>query len=275
MSSRKYPRNEVMSVSNKPMLRRQQILNALKQSPICSPLQLAEMTGVSTETIRKDLDALSANGQIIKVHGGVALAATDTHEIPFDLRVTQHAAEKAAIAKAALQLVVPDDVIILEGCTTNLELARALTANLELLESLVVITNSLPIAALFGSGYMCHKFFFLGGWINPLQYNSHGNQTAAMLEGFHLNKAFLSGAALSDDYVISAYYDDDLLFQRAAMKAAKQTVLMLDHSKFGQSAILAVAPLSEVDYLVSDKRLSTQEHADITKRLDVRWVQAS
>lgn len=255
--------------------RRRQILELLAQSRICSPIQLASATQVSTETIRKDLDALANEGIIIKVHGGVALAdGGPPNEIPFDLRATRHKREKRQIAHAALQLLSSGDSVILEACTTNLELAKALTVRPELLETLVIITNSLPIATLFDSGRKCRKLFFLGGWVNPEQYNAHGNQTAEMLKNFCVSKAFLSGAALGPDYMISAYYDDDALFQRAAIQAAKQTILMIDHSKFDQVAILSVAPLSKVDYLVSNKHLPPRELDDITNGMGVQWVQA-
>ena len=55
--------------------RRKEILNILARVPISSTQQLAEDTGVSNETMRKDLDALADEGLIVKVHGGVALAA--------------------------------------------------------------------------------------------------------------------------------------------------------------------------------------------------------
>lgn len=253
--------------------RRQQILDLLAQSPICSPIQLSDATKVSSETIRKDLDALANEGLIIKVHGGVALAATNANEIPFDLRATRHAQEKKLIAHAAVQLISSGDAIVFEGCTTNLELARALTATPEMLETLVVITNSLAIASLFDSGRKCRRFFFLGGWINADQYNAHGNHTANALKDFHVNKAFISGAALSENYILSAYYEDDALFQKAAIQAAKQTILMVDHSKFGEAAILSVATLSEVDYLVTNKQLSPQEKNELST-IGVHLIQA-
>lgn len=201
------------------------------------------------------------------------LAATTTAEIPFDLRATRHAEEKKKIATAAIQLISPGDAIILESCTTNLELAKALTANSELLETLVVITNSIAITSVFESGRRCSKLFLLGGWVNADQYAAHGNHTATMLKDFHVNKAFISGAALSENYILTGFYDDDVIFQKTAIEAAKQTVLMLDYSKFEQTAILSVAHLSNIDYLVTDKKLDSQAKAEIAG-LGVKLVEA-
>lgn len=245
-------------MSEKLAARRKEILKLLSQVPISSTQQLAAETDVSTETMRKDLDALADEGLIIKVHGGVALAGGHVNEIPFDLRARRNVAEKRRIAQTALNLLKPDDSIVLEGCTTNLELAKALGFKPELLGTLVIITNSFSIASALEFGRKCRKLFFLGGWVNPQQYGSHGYQTTQMLSDFHVNKAFISGAALTDEYVLTGYYDDDVAFQKMAIQSASETILMIDSSKFGQAAILSVAHLSAVDWLVTDKALEKE-----------------
>lgn len=253
--------------------RRKEILNILARVPISSTQQLAEETGVSNETMRKDLDALADEGLILKVHGGVALANGSAAEIPFDLRATRHAAEKRLIARSAIKLLCPDDVIILESCTTNLELANELLAVPELLETLIVITNSFSIASAFEAGRKCRKMFFLGGWVHPRQFSCRSYQTVSMLKEFHVSKAFLSGAALSENYTVTGYYDEDVAFQRAILEAAQTSVLMIDHSKFGQAAIFSVAPLSAFDYLITDKELSTEAAAYINEH-DITYIRA-
>ena len=236
--------------------RRKEILNILARVPISSTQQLAEDTGVSNETMRKDLDALADEGLIVKVHGGVALAGGAVAEIPFDLRATHYAAEKRAIAQSAIRLIYPKDIIILESCTTNLELAKELVMLPDLLETLIVITNSFAIASTFDGGRKCKKMFFLGGWVHTQQFSCLSYQTVTQLKEFHVNKAFLSGAALSENYIVTGYYDEDVAFQRAMLEAAQKSILMIDHSKFDQAAVFSVAPLADFDYLITDKELS-------------------
>ena len=95
--------------------RRNEILSILSEVPISSSQQLADMTNVSNETIRKDLDALADKGLIIKVHGGVALASGNANEIPFDQRVSRNSDKKRAIAQKAFSLIEPNDTILLES----------------------------------------------------------------------------------------------------------------------------------------------------------------
>lgn len=242
-------------------IRRKKILSILSEVPISSTQQLAEETSVSNETMRKDLDALAEEGLIIKVHGGVALANGHTNEIPFDQRAVTNIGLKKAIARKAMTLIEAGDTILLESCTTNLELAKELVHQEELLASLIIITNSFSIVSVFDNGKKCKKMFFLGGWINPKQYSALGHKTAALLRDFHVSKAFLSGAALSSQWILTGYYDDDVEFQKNALTAAQAVILMIDSSKFGATAIFTVAPLSKIDYLITDKQLTAEEEA--------------
>lgn len=248
-------------MNNKLNKRRQQILSILADVPISSTQKLAEATKVSNETIRKDLDALADEGRIIKVHGGVALANDNIDEIPFDLRATRNIDLKKRIAEQAVLLIQPEDTILLESCTTNLELAKKLLQDSKLLDTLIVITNSFSIATALEYGSKCKRMFFLGGWVNNKQYSALGHKTAKMVEDFHVSKSFISGAALSSQFVLSGYYDDDVEFQKKAIAAAQETVLMIDSSKFGQTTIFTVAPLSQFDYLITDKSLEMEERA--------------
>lgn len=254
--------------------RRKEILNILARVPISSTQQLAEETGVSNETMRKDLDALADEGLILKVHGGVALVGGAVAEIPFDLRATHYAAEKRAIAASAIKLLHKKDIIILESCTTNLELAKELVLFPELLETLIIITNSFTIATTFDGGRKCRKMFFLGGWVHAQQFSCLSYQTAAQLKEFHVSMAFLSGAALSSNYIVCGYYDEDVAFQRATLEAAQKSILMIDHSKFDQAAVFSVAPLSEFDYLITDRELPPETLA-YTREHGITYIHAA
>lgn len=245
--------------------RRQLILSILADVPISSTQKLAEETGVSSETIRKDLDALADDGRIIKVHGGVALANNNINEIPFDLRATRNIDLKKRIAEQAVLFIQPEDTILLESCTTNLELAKKLLQDPPLLDTLIIITNSFAIATVLEYGGKCRRMFFLGGWVNNKQYSALGHKTAEMLRDFHVSKSFISGAALSSQLILSGYYDDDVEFQKNAIAAAQETILMIDSSKFGQTAIFTVAPLSQFDYLITDKTLAMDEQSYLTE----------
>ncbi|MGL6173121.1 MAG: DeoR/GlpR family DNA-binding transcription regulator [Cellulosilyticaceae bacterium] len=232
--------------------RRDKILSVLSEIPISTTLQLAEQTNVSSETIRKDLEALSKEGLIIKVHGGVALSNPEPGEAPFDLRAAVNLEQKVKIAKAAINLISPGDSIILESCTSCLELCKILLANPELLGTLIIITNSFSIANLLEGGKYCQKLFFLGGWCNPNEHATRGYHTTKFLDDCYVDIAFISGAALGKDMTLTSYLEEDMLFQRQALKIARNTILLMDKAKFKNSAFFSVCPMTSITSIVTD-----------------------
>lgn len=244
---------------SKVQTRQIKILSLLSATPISTNAQLAEALQVSLETIRKDLKAMSDQGLVLLVHGGVALCDTHHNGPAYHVRESLHAVEKSSIGKAASKLIAPGDSLILESSTTTVELTKALLAMSELLSTLVIVTNSFRIASLLSSEAQCRRLFFLGGWVNPTEQLSSGLCTTKALTDFHVDKAFLSGAALSDSLMLTGFYDDDISFQKAAMAAAKETVLMIDSSKFYTASVLQVTHVSALHYLVTDKQFTGEE----------------
>lgn len=254
-------------------IRRNTILNILAKVPISSTQELAKSTGVSIETMRKDLDVLAEEGLIVKMHGGVAITNSNAAEVSFDSRIKKNVVGKRKIAQKAITLIAENESVILESCTTNLELARVLLTRPDLLATLSVITNSFSIVSLFEGGGLCQSMFFLGGQTNSAEHCCQGQQTVNMLKQFHVSKAFLSGAALSEQLILAGFNEYDIAFQKNAIQAANQTILMADYKKFGKPAIYSVCSLAEIDYLVTDKKLNEAE-IDILKKHQVICLQA-
>src|SRR5215210_6640921 len=118
--------------------REQVILSALRTAGRVAVSELTERFGVSSVTVRKDLDTLERRSLLRRVRGGaVSVGASD--EGSFEARFTDSRDRKRAIAKAAAALVQDGDVLALDGSTTVYYLAQ------EILErrNLVVVTNGL------------------------------------------------------------------------------------------------------------------------------------
>lgn len=261
-------------MKSKSNIRKNTILNILSRVPISSTQELAKSTGVSKETIRKDLDVLANEGLIIKMHGGVAIAAPNAAEITFDARIKKNVAAKRKIAKVAITLITENETLILESCTTNVELTKALLTCPDLLSTLSIITNSFTIATLLEGGRLCQSLFFLGGQVNPAEHCCQGQLTVSMLTQFHVSKAFLSGASLSEQFMLTGYNEYDIAFQKNAITAAEQTILMVDHRKFSSPAVYSVCNISSVDYLITDKSLKSAD-LETLKNLQVQYLQAT
>ena len=249
-------------------------MEILSQVPLVTVAELSEELNVTMETIRKDLNYLEESGQVVRIHGGAALVERDNLEIPYDKRKLIRSKEKELVAREAAKLVREGDSVLLESSTTVVALCQALVEQEELLKTLVVVTNSFTIAQMLKMGELCGQLFFLGGWIRPTESASQGSLTNSQLRKFHLNKAFLSGAALGGDLILSSYYENDMQFQKCAMECAEEVVLMLDSSKYPKAGIMTVGPVDIADYLVTnicfDKEIKEEILSKHVKLVEVR-----
>lgn len=98
--------------------------------------ELAEMFHVSTETIRKDLIYLESQGVARKSHGG-AIAASELLERPLSEKFMEHMDLKSKVAKAALDYIEDNSVILLDS---GVPPSNCKTVGLE--KGITVITNS-------------------------------------------------------------------------------------------------------------------------------------
>src|SRR5262245_60723650 len=125
-----------------PEERRERILRDLKLNAAIRVSQLARALGVTTETIRRDLDELSADGTINRTYGGAALPPSQREPAVHE-RESLHVSERSRVAATAARLVKPGDVLMVDAGSTTLHFARQLASSAG---ALTVITNSLPVA---------------------------------------------------------------------------------------------------------------------------------
>ncbi len=210
---------------------------------------LAGALKVSLSTVRRDVEALESQGLVRRTHGG-AIWVGDRNSstrppYAFAQRMDVRAEIKARIARAAKQLVIDGETILIDGGTTTFHLARELLGR-----DLQIVTNSLPIAQLFAEDERV-ELLLTGGLLYP-RYGVLLGPTAEQVIGtVHARTLFLSVAGLHD----GALYNQNLLLAAAEqrmMRQVQQVVLLLDSSKLGQRALAKLCDLDEIDVIVTD-----------------------
>lgn len=125
------------------MLKRERqslILNQLQKEKKVLSAELSIELNVSEDTIRRDLKELANEGKLLKVHGGALTTSQNLYSYQKE-EIFDHD-KKHSIAQKALALIEDNDVLIIGGGTTNLELISLFPAEL----GVTVFTYSLPIA---------------------------------------------------------------------------------------------------------------------------------
>lgn len=228
--------------------RRQWIVRQLDAHGRVEVADLVEHFETSGETIRKDLIALEDKGMLRRVHGGALRAEAATHEAGLSARTEHHDAEKAAIARRALEEVPTSGAIFLDAGTTTQKLADSLSAGADLR----VFTNGLPIAAALAdrSGIECHT---LGGRVRTLTLAEVGATTLDRLSTLHFDVAFVGTNALTATG-LSTPDPEEAAVKRLTIANADYVVLLCDATKFSMTSLVTYASLADIDLLITDTK---------------------
>jgi len=220
--------------------------------------------GVSTATIRRDLDELEESGALRRVHGGAISVDVRPIEARFESKAAKHAAEKQRIAARAIELVEPDSTIYLDAGSTCLELARLLGQRTDV----TVVTNSLPaIVELAGQG---PRLVVIGGELRPLSQALVGPLSIPVLDELYVDRAFVGTFSLSLEAGMTTTDPAEAFTKERALTRAREVVLMVDGSKIGTRSFAHAGRLEQIDVVITDADLdeeATQVFADAGVRV--------
>ncbi|SDE27177.1 transcriptional regulator, DeoR family [Paenibacillus sp. UNCCL117] len=227
--------------------RRQTILGHLELEGKVQVHALAVELGVSTETVRRDLDRLEKEGRLRKVYGGAVKTRSERIEPPFMKRTQMRREEKAAIGRLAASLIQDGETVMLDNGTTTIEILRHLQDR----PFVTVITHSVPLLALAMESFP-GKLIFAGGEIHAAYQAAVGALTDQLLDQFKVNKAFISAGGVSLADGITDYHLDEAALSRRMMQRAEESILVADHSKLGITAFAKIARLEDISMLITD-----------------------
>jgi DeoR/GlpR family transcriptional regulator of sugar metabolism len=225
--------------------RRQQILERLRVQGRVLASDLVAEFNISPDTIRRDLRELDEAGALRRVHGGALPRRGDTDPLPIRARRAPEA--KASIARRAARIVADGQVVLLDGGTTTLEVARALPERLRA----TVVTNSLPIA-LELVDHNGIEVMVVGGNLRARSRVTVGAAAVAALHDVRADVLFLGVCGLHPEIGVSVEDAEEREGKRAMIAGAAEVVGLADHDKLGTALPFVVAPLTDVTKLVTD-----------------------
>ena len=210
---------------------------------------------VSSMTLRRDLEKLETQGEIVRTRSGAKSIAylTRLSEAQFSERESENIAEKNFIASTAYQYVRQESSIFLDTGTTVTGLARLLKN-----DKLFIITTA-PNIALECAKNPDNSVFMTGGQLSSGNLSLSGVNALSFLEHINIDVAFMasSGFTFSNGFTCGSF-DECQIKKRVIEKAAK-VIMLMDSSKFGGSMPFTFAGLSDIDLLVSDKKVGQED----------------
>ncbi|MGQ9684340.1 MAG: DeoR/GlpR family DNA-binding transcription regulator [Anaerolineae bacterium] len=235
--------------------------------------ELAAHLGVSAITVRRDLEELDAAGRLQRVHGGARRQMPREPEPPVVQRQAQQAREKQAIARLAAGLVRDGEVIGIESGSTTFELARVLATRPW--RGLQLVTNSFTVANALILTPGVH-LVFVGGNVHADEMGTFGDLATEALKRLHIGKLFITCRALDPQAGLTndVHAEKVVSTERALVAAARQRIVLADHTKLGQTFLMQIVPIEDVDTVVTDD-LAPPEILEELRRRDIEVVVAS
>jgi DeoR/GlpR family transcriptional regulator of sugar metabolism len=227
------------------------IRQELLKSEEVSIEKLASKFKVSGMTIRRDLEFLESKGEIVRTHGGAALAKKLTFEFSFRDKQNQNQRQKRLIAQQAVKHVRNGQVIMLDTGTTTLQIARELIDK----RKVTIITTSLAIVSevQFASDI---KVILLGGFLRGGSPDIHGPLTEQNVNQFKADIAFMGADAVDSNGITYTDYLRVVNLDKRIASNSNKVIIVADSSKFGGSAMCKVFNPDDYDLIISDSGIN-------------------
>jgi DeoR family transcriptional regulator, aga operon transcriptional repressor len=229
-----------------PAERQQQIMVILNRNGRASVSELSLMFGVSEVTIRADLQALAADFQIVRTHGGAVLASRPP-ELSLTLRRQQQVDAKERIGAAAAEFVADGDAVFLDASSTALALAHALRQR----RDLTVFTHSLVVAQsmLDAPGV---TVVMTGGTLQRETVSLMGTDGLAILHKYNLKAGFFGAHGLSFPEGLTDVSAGEAEVKRLVVALCRQVIALVDSNKWGRVGPASFASPEDLQVIITD-----------------------
>lgn len=232
--------------------RRDRMRAVIEERAFARVAELSREFGVSTVTIRGDLDALEAEGGIRRIRGGaMPFDATRLVERSFEEATVEAAEAKSRIAAAAADLLQPGMSVLLDVGTTTAAVAREILRR-DGLRDLTVITSGLSIALMLEAAIPRIEVIVTGGTLRPLQHSLVAPLADLVLGSVHADIALIGCNGVEAEAGVTNINLPEAAVKAAMIAAAARTVVVADGTKVGRVHLGRITGVSAVDVLITD-----------------------
>lgn len=248
--------------------RRMEIVNLVNRNNSVRVDDLASLFGVSTVTIRTDLNFLEKNGYIVRSHGVALPNKGMLAELTINEKKQRNVSLKNKIGYEASKLITDNDTIILDSGTTTRAIAENLKA--QEIQNTLVFTNSLDVAneLVVVDGI---ELIVSGGRLRKKSHSFAGRQAENTLKHHRFNKLFLGVDGLDIQAGITTHNEDEASLNRLMIQSAQKVIVVTDSTKLDKQSCHVICALSEIDAIIIDSGI-TEEYCKAFEQCGVEVI---
>ncbi|MCJ7684005.1 MAG: DeoR family transcriptional regulator [Desulfobacteraceae bacterium] len=224
------------------------MVEIVKSRGFASIESLAGNFGVTPQTIRRDINELTASGLIRRYHGGAGLCSS-VENVAYTTRKVLCLPEKRRIARI-LAAHIPDNAsLFIDIGTTTEEVAKALLNH----KGLRVITNNLNVATVLSKNES-FEVIVAGGVVRSRDRGITGKATIDFIQQFKVDFGVISVSGIDSDGCLLDFDYREVRVGQTIISNSRKVFLVADHTKFGREAMVRLCNIREVDALFTDRR---------------------
>jgi DeoR family glycerol-3-phosphate regulon repressor len=207
---------------------------------------LAIRFGVTSQTIRKDLNELCDQGLLQRYHGG-AMMPSGIMNLAYESRRQLATDAKRRIGLKTAELIPNDCSLLINIGTTTEQVATALRSH----KGLMVITNNLNVVNIL-RGYPDIEVIVAGGLLRHSDGGIIGAPAVEFLRQFKVDYGIIGTSAIDEDGSLLDYDYREVEVSRKIVESSRRVILVADSLKYERSAPVRIGRIADVDHFVTD-----------------------
>lgn len=227
--------------------RHEKIVALVRDSGFMPIEELAKVLDVTPQTIRRDINQLCEDNILRRYHGGAALGNSVDNE-DYIARKDRNQSEKSHIADL-IAAHIPENASLFMSIGTTIEAVAQALVNTH--KNLCIITNNIHVASIMSSR-PDYQIMITSGVVRASDGGITGVATLDFINQFKVDYAILSAASVEPDGSLLDFDYKEVSVAQAMMENARQTVLAVDHTKFGRNALVRMGDICEFDAVFTD-----------------------
>jgi DeoR family fructose operon transcriptional repressor len=164
------------------------------------------------------------------------------------------------IARVAAEQVQSGDVILIDGGQVTAYLAEQLATK----QDITIITNSRPVLDTLRD-LTNLTLISTGGMLRHYSDTMSGPTAESAIREVRADKLFMTATGITLQFGLSHTSVAEVAAKQAMIRAAREVILLADHTKFGQETGVQIAPLAAVTRVITDGALPASTRLELSK----------
>ena len=236
------------------IVRRQKIVDIIREKKKVLVQELATNFSVTEETIRRDLEKLEEQGILKRTYGGAIINEGTNADMHVDMREISNKEGKMRIAEVVSRNIQEGDTLMLDSSTTAFYVAKCIKKSRK---RVTIITNSLKVLAELQDNRDIN-IILAGGSFRETAKSFVGKWAESVIQNYYVNKAIICCKGLDMKRGVMDSNEQEAEVKKLMAASADKVFLVVDFMKFDKSSFVNIMDFEDIHSIYTDEPLSKQ-----------------